>query len=440
MECHSQRGVMKRFENNETMEVFVSFEDLNRSVHKNMECKDCHYGYEGGRHPEKVYKCRDHFRTRMNISCKRCHEKELRGSPIHMSVLKEDGTHLCTNCHSAHGTLRINVKNILREEERFCAGCHIKNINMRFLNGESISIVVHIADIMGSVHRNLSCSDCHFGFTRDEHPQRKFRTLKDFRITHSEACRRCHFDKYIKFIDSIHFREIGKGNFKAPVCIDCHGSHYIKSIKNERRLIVARCSFCHSEIFETYKMSVHGDALINEKNTDVPLCIDCHTSHTIEDPLTSDYREKIPSICGNCHSDEKLMSMYGLSPNVVMTYLSDFHGVTLEFYKKQKDISPVPLNKAMATCTDCHGTHDIRSFKSGRTEDIKSNLSKKCQRCHVSAPVDFPEAWISHYIPDIKKYPVLFIIEMLYRIFIPSIIIGLFLQIILHIWRYSVNR
>jgi cytochrome c553 len=133
------------------------------------------------------------------------------------------------------------------------------------------------------------------------------------------------------------------------------------------------------------------------------------------------------------------MGKYGLSTDVMKTYLSDFHGVTLGFYIKQKNLLPKQAN-SIAVCTDCHGIHNITSTVSPDSTIVKANLVQRCRRCHADATENFPDAWISHYKLSLQRAPVTFIISILYKIFTPIMVLGLVLQILLHIWRYSVNR
>jgi hypothetical protein len=140
-------------------------------------------------------------------------------------------------------------------------------------------------------------------------------------------------------------------------------------------------------------------------------------------------------MCGNCHANEKLMKKYGLSTAVLDSYLEDFHGVTLAFYKKQG--GPV---RHIAVCTDCHGIHDITKVKGPQATVLKANLVTRCRKCHPGATENFPDSWISHYEPDFKRATLVFIVNKIYSVFIPFMIVGLVLQIILHIWRYAVNR
>jgi predicted CXXCH cytochrome family protein len=201
-----------------------------------------------------------------------------------------------------------------------------------------------------------------------------------------------------------------------------------------------KCRQCHPAIYGVYAKSVHGNALFNEQNQDVPICIDCHTAHDTENPLTLEYHEKIPQMCGNCHANPAVVSKYGLSTEVLKAYLSDFHGVTLGLYRKQREEGLYKPARPIAVCTDCHGTHNIMSAVSSDPAYVKANLVKRCQKCHKDANNNFPNAWLSHYKPSLSKYPFIFIVDTAYKIFIPIMVIGLILQIFLHIWRYAVNR
>jgi len=311
---------------------------------------------------------------------------------------------------------------------------------MSFRDGENQSLKIDSEALALSAHSRLYCSDCHFGFSAEEHPERNFKTKRNYSIAASESCRRCHFDKYTKTLESIHYTLLSQGNLNAPVCVDCHGAHSISRMGKDRTLSAKRCEKCHSEIYKVYASSVHGSALFNENNQDVPVCADCHTAHSMVDPRTFDFREKVPQMCGNCHANKSLMDKYGLSTAVLKSYLQDFHGVTLKLYEKQKDFGDKTTMKPIAVCIDCHGVHDITSTTGPKSSIVKANLVKRCQKCHPNASENFPDSWISHYEPSLKRAPLVFVINMIYKIFIPFMMVGLILQILLHIWRYAVNR
>lgn len=441
--CHAESGAVTTFQNGESVAVAVEPGPFRASVHGPLGCAGCHADFAGGKHPVRPFKSRLHYQTRASLACRTCHaDDQIRKNPVHVAVLsgeKSGKPTLCANCHGAHDITRVSRKSVFASEEQYCLRCHNRGVAMRFRNGESRSLIVDVATIEASVHGKLSCSDCHFGFSPEEHPQRNFMTERDYILASSESCRRCHFDKYTKTLESIHYTMLSQGNTDAPVCVDCHGSHVISRAGRERAASAQRCQRCHAAVYNRYARSVHGSALLNDHNQDVPVCVDCHTAHTIEDPFSLDYRERIPDICSNCHANKEIMAKYGLSTEVVKTYLSDFHGVTLSLYKRQKgerERSARPI----AVCTDCHGTHGISRTAGPGSVSVKANLLKRCQKCHPGAAENFPDAWLSHYEPSLKRTPLVYLAGLAYQAFIPVLIAGLALQILLHIWRYAVNR
>ncbi len=88
-----------------------------------------------------------------------------------------------------------------------------------------------------------------------------------------------------------------------------------------------------------------------------------------------------PEICAKCHADKELMGRYGLSADVFDTYVSDFHGTTVELF--QKTAPDQQTNKPV--CIDCHGVHDMKSVDDPESTVIKANLLKTCQKCHPDA-------------------------------------------------------
>lgn len=440
--CHARHGITKVFEDNTSVAAYVNAGGFRASVHGTLDCSDCHTEFSGESHPKRRFRNSEQYKIKSALACKRCHTNErLRGKSIHAAVLddkKESVPHTCTNCHGAHEITAVSRKTFTSEEQH-CLKCHGQHFTAGLKDGDTLSLHVDLSALQASVHKKLSCSDCHFGFSHAQHPQRNFRTKRDFSIASSESCRRCHFDKYTKSMEGIHYTKLNQGNLHAPACTDCHGTHAISRFGKDRTRIAQRCGSCHPRTFDVYAQSVHGKALFDEHNQDVPVCIDCHTAHAIENPLSLDYRERIPELCSNCHANRAVMDHYGLSTNVVQTYLSDFHGITLSFYKKQRETSGQP-SKLIAVCTDCHGTHNIISTRSTDPAVVKANLVKRCQVCHKDAARNFPDTWLSHYEPTLANAPLIFLFGLVYQIFTPIMAIGIILQILLHIWRYAVNR
>ena len=73
-------------------------------------------------------------------------------------------------------------------------------------------------------------------------------------------------------------------------------------------------------------------------------------------------------------------------------------------------------------------------------EVMKAKVEEVCASCHEGEDTGFPAAWLSHYPPSLTNAPLVFIITIAYRIFIPFMIIGLTLQIFLHLYRVGIRR
>ena len=337
----------------------------------------------------------------------------------------------CLSCHSSSALTAPAV-------EPSCIGCHSQpELSIKITSGETLSLFVDRAVFDASIHGDkLLCTDCHSSVTTFPHPAREIPTLREYSITQYEMCKKCHFDNYTKTLDSVHYDKLTQGDTGTPLCTDCHGVHNITLPSQPRSRISLTCSECHQKIYDMYAGSVHGKALISENNYDVPVCTDCHLSHTIEDPRTAGFRIKSVDLCISCHSNEKLMQKYGISTEVAKSYLEDFHGASVALLAREsKDVWPEE-----AVCTDCHGVHDIMKPDDLNSSVIKANLVNTCRSCHPDAGTNFPGAWLSHYEPSADKAPLVFYVRWFYRVLIPFILVGLIIHILLDLWRVVTNR
>jgi len=225
------------------------------------------------------------------------------GQPDTQKTYQRVGTNaLCTDCHGSHTVKRVRE---LARGNQYCLACHDRELTVNYKNGEKEKIIVHEAVLNTSVHKNLSCVDCHVRVSAESHPVRDFKKQADFQLVMAENCRRCHFDKYSKTLEGIHFKVLSQGNTRAPVCTDCHGTHAIASARKDRLANAKKCEQCHGAIYAVYAKSVHGAALIRENIADVPICSDCHKAHDNAGPHTANFRISVPQICAGCHSKKK---------------------------------------------------------------------------------------------------------------------------------------
>ena len=319
-----------------------------------------------------------------------------------------------------------------------CLACHSDSqLSMSTADGSKLSVHIDAAVFGKSVHAKLACTDCHSGMEEVPHPERKVRNPRELALAYDAQCRRCHFANYTRTLDSVHQAAVARGDRTAPVCVDCHGSHDIQKPATPRTRISDTCARCHQGAAAAYSSSVHGRLLGTAAAADVPVCTDCHRSHDIGGPHQTAWGLSTPDMCGRCHANEALMKKYGLSTAVLKTYLSDFHGKTASLRQHQ---GVTPEGKVVARCTDCHGVHDITRADDPSSPVMKANLQKTCQKCHGETNSNFPDAWLSHYEPSLSKAPVVYGVKLAYAVLIPFMIGGLALQILLHVWRFMVNR
>ncbi len=257
---------------------------------------------------------------------------------------------------------------------------------MAFQNGQSLSLFVDQAAFNRSTHgsRGMRCAACHPNNQRYPHPH----------------------------VSAAGPRELS------------------------RSIVQKTCFDCHEQVFQQFKTSVHGKALVEEGNLDVPGCPDCHGVHNIRDPHTNLFRMESPDTCSRCHADPALAARYGMSPNVTESYLKDFHGASIRL---TRDKSP-NIASYKPVCYDCHGIHDIKKVDDPTSRVVKENLVATCRRCHPGADATFPAAWTSHYEPDRSRWPLVYWIDTAYKILIPGIVGPMVLYILLDLFRALVNR
>ena len=327
-----------------------------------------------------------------------------------------------------------------KEEIETCLSCHSDDsLSVTFENGQSHALAVDRNAFAHSVHGdNLKCTDCHAGMGEIPHPERKYADLPHFRASFRDTCKSCHFDNYTQSLDGVHYtllatrRHPGAGLRRLPRLARRSPP---RASRARRSRAPARA--VTQAISAVYAKSVHGKRCSTATTT--CRCAPTATaSHDIADPRTTAWLVKTPELCGKCHTNETLMAKYGLSPNVVSTYLADFHGMSASL----TNTSGTAARKERLTAALHRLPRRARHHARRRPDSpcSRRTSSKTCRKCHQGAPESFPAAWLSHYEPAWQKAPIVYAVKVFYRIFIPFMIGGLVLQILLHLWRLVVNR
>ncbi len=301
-------------------------------------------------------------------------------------------------------------------------------------SGEGLSITISPEMFGGSVHTKVACQTCHTNIVEYPHPANAAQTTREYTLQYENSCAQCHPNQVEEIADNAHAKvkndptNPNAGN--TPTCADCHNPHTQSTILKdesgkltglEHAASARTCAQCHNEIYEAYAGSVHGEGVLVNNNPDVPSCIDCHGVHNLSGPSASgnQFRLTSPQICAKCHTDESIMGKYGLSTDVLNTYIADFHGTTVTLFEK---LDPDQQTN-MPVCFDCHGVHDIKRVDDPQKGiQVKDNLLVTCQKCHPGATPNFPDSWLSHYIPSKERAPLVFYVEWFYKLLIPLVL------------------
>lgn len=191
---------------------------------------------------------------------------------------------------------------------------------------------------------------------------------------------------FFSYQESVHGRAVAAGSMKAAVCTDCHRSHDVRPPSDPQSTIfkfnVPRtCGQCHEKIATEFMESIHGQA-IRRGNWRAPVCTDCHGIHSIKshiDPNSPVAAQRLArTACGQCHEGVRLSQEFGVPGRRVSTYYNSYHGLATELG-----------SRVAANCASCHGVHNILPSSDPRSTINKNNLVNTCGKCHPGASEKF---------------------------------------------------
>ncbi len=234
--------------------------------------------------------------------------------------------------------------------------------------------------------RGLSCNSCHGGDPAAEDPDAAMSRKKGYigKPEHKKIaalCASCHsklefmrrynpqarVDQYDEYLTSVHGKKYQAGDAAVATCTDCHGAHGVRAVKDPNSPVyapnvAATCGRCHADAkkmapygiptdqFDLYTGSVHGIALIKNRDLAAPTCNSCHGNHGATPPGV----DSVANVCGQCHV------------------------IQWDMFKKS------PHQKAFAegnlpACVTCHEHHGIR-----KTSDdmLGTDQGSICLNCH----------------------------------------------------------
>ena len=165
-------------------------------------------------------------------------------------------------------------------------------------------------------------------------------------------------------------------------CVSCHTD--ITSYPHDPAPQKASCATCHDSMATEHAASIHASTRINGQPA--ASCADCHGAHEIfrqDDHRSKVNRFKIAETCAGCHTDEKVIRDYGLSPaHFIQSFRNSAHG---------RGMFDAGLSVS-ATCTDCHGAHGVKGKSDPAALTSHANLPQTCSKCHAGILNDFTKS------------------------------------------------
>jgi cytochrome b subunit of formate dehydrogenase len=329
---------------------------------KTSDCIACHDTVK-----EEVYKASIHGSM---FECTECHKDVKSAGPHEPAPAKPQ----CATCHADaqkaydHGFHAKAVKNGDQQAAK-CIDCH--GGPHEILPGGDPNSKVNHANIA------KTCASCHANGNMMAGSG------------HSSAPAQ-------SYMDSVHGKAVAKGNEKAAVCTDCHGNHDILASNDPQSPtskfnVPATCAKCHENVKTEFMGSIHGQA-IARGNWQAPVCTDCHGTHSIKppaDPTSSVSAQMLAkSTCARCHEGMRLTQEFGVPGRRSTTYLSSYHGMAAE-----------GGSSIVANCASCHGVHNILPSSDARSMTNSAHLVDTCGKCHPGAGENFTKGKIHIDVP-----------------------------------------
>lgn len=313
---------------------------LTDGPHHILACSDCHRQFDAG-YPHRT--------DAVVTPCGTCHAEAGRqwASSIHAGSQPGDAA-TCVDCHGAHDVLPTT-------DER------------------SPTFALNVA---------MTCGSCH----ADQ------RIIEEYFAAPADTVARTAVAQYIETVHGVATTRAGLT--VAATCNDCHRAHDIRpadsagsSVSHDN--VTETCGACHAGIVRTYAGSAHGVAHGNGELTEngraAPVCVDCHTAHSIVRADEPAWFVNVVEECGTCHR------------RLYETYFETYHGqvTRLGF-------------ELTAKCSDCHTAHDMRSASDPQSSVYPLNLVATCSQCHPEANDNFAKYYTHGDARDRRRYPVLF--------------------------------
>ncbi len=205
----------------------------------------------------------------------------------------------------------------------------------------------------------------------------------------SSFCLECHKDESLfkkdaggrtvsLFVSEAGFKNSAHGKLS---CSDCHtgikdDAHAEGGQKTADRRV--NCGACHREADKEYQQGLHAK-MIMKRTERAAYCSDCHGKHNIlasKNSKSMTHPSNIVRTCNRCHSNVEFVKQHALGDTIPGDLFKEsVHGKTGE-----------------VTCTNCHGSHNLRSLIDPKSTIFRSNIPQTCGACHAEITKEFTES------------------------------------------------
>jgi len=378
MFCHGEPDLTKTLDDGTVVSLYIDAEVYAAGIHEPLGCIGCHADIEKLPHEPGLEK----------VDCGVCHtELDEYAESVHGKNLERGGGDVtgCSDCHGLHG---------IRPSDDPLSDTH----------------PARLPQTCGKCHQDAALAKRHMMSIVDP-------TFGYLKGVHAKAIRE-------------------KGNLDAATCNDCHGTHRILPSQDPespiyRANIPETCGKCHADTTDEYAKSIHGKALAAGVK-DSPTCIDCHGEHGIEphdvDMSPVSKLRVSQSTCPRCHDDTRIMSKFGIETMRQASYMDSYHGM-----------ASVAGSNVVASCTSCHGVHNIMTAENPESTINSKNLVETCRQCHETANENFAVGKV-HIMPTAPDQWALGLVRVIYIWLIVLTLGGMVLHNTLLMVRHAVIK
>jgi cytochrome b subunit of formate dehydrogenase len=258
-----------------------------------------------------------------------------------------------------------------------CLECHSDETLAMKKAGRPLRLFVDEKITAKSAHRSLECIDCHEKFDGERSPHRKPMVAVD--------CASCHEDTAKKhaFHPRIALSPLPAGEDTS--CVGCHGKHETAAVKGPAFVFKSAptesCGKCHEKARDHFAASAHGQALM-ARAANAPDCLACHRQAVVAvPPAKPTLAQKLAQTkqCESCHVGQASVAGQALrGTKFVSSFDRSVHGAALLAGKV-----------GAANCVDCHGAHEMNRAMVASAQMNKLHVADACAKCHDQVAAEF---------------------------------------------------